>query len=217
MNLEKGASVETAWTTKHYLDAALLRVKAAFEDQWASFPTEIDPADGRMRAVRAWFDNLPHDARVADVGCGRGRFLKRLAGEFPEARLTGVDVSPAMLGELPPGIEPLEGSLLDIPAAEATFDGALAVESLEHSLLPERAVAELCRIVRAGGRVLIIDKHIAKQPLSEHDPWERWFSPEELTRWLQPWCDEVTVVPVSHAEGRVGNDLFLAASGRRRA
>ncbi|HUT91009.1 MAG TPA: methyltransferase domain-containing protein [Thermoguttaceae bacterium] len=207
---------EDTWAVKYYLDAALLRVRAAFEERWQEFPDEIDPNDGRMQAVRAWLGGLPPDAKVADVGCGKGRFVKHLAAWFPEAQLTGIDFSQAMLAQLPSGVVAREGSLLRIPAADGEFDGAFAVESLEHALVPERAVAELCRVVRPGGRVLVIDKHRAKQPLSEHDPWERWFLPEELALWLGRYCEDVSVEPVAHSEGRGGSDLFLAARGRRR-
>jgi len=179
-------------------------------------PDWIDPADGRVQAVRRWFAELPPDARVADVGCGRGRFLRRLMDWFPDARLTGIDLSMRMLDDLPPGAAAMQGSLLRIPAADGTFDGTFAVESLEHCLLPARAVAELCRVVRAGGRVLIIDKHRRRQSLSLYEPWERWFTPRELAGWLSRFCDEVRVVPVSHLEGRGGNRLFLAATGRKR-
>ena len=127
-----------------------------------------------------------------------------------------MDISKAMLAQLPPGVRALEGSLLRIPLADGELDGALAVESLEHALLPEQAVAELCRVVRPGGSVLVIDKHRAKQPLSLCDPWERWFTPQELSAWLGRWCDEVAVSPVAHLEGRPGRNLFLAASGRRK-
>lgn len=201
---------------KYYLDAALLRVRAAFDARWQEFPERIDPADGRIQAVRQWFEALPSDARVADVGCGNGRFLRHLAEWFPQARLTGIDVSSAMLAQLPPAAEAREGSILRIPAPDGEFHGAFAVESLEHSLVPQRAIDEICRIVRPGGRVLVIDKHGAKQPLSEHDPWERWFLPEELTQWLSRHCDDVTVDPLSHLEGRGGSDLFLVAQGTRR-
>ena len=203
------------WAVKYYLDAALLRVHAAFETQWPLFPDRIDPSDGRMQAVRDWFGALSSHARVADVGCGKGRFLRHLLEWFPRARLTGIDVSSAMLNNLPTGVLACEGSLLDIPATDGAFDGVFAVESLEHSLIPERAIAELCRVVRPGGQVLIIDKHRGKQPLSEHDPWERWFLPEELSSWLSGYCEQVTVKPIPHGEGGGGSELFLAARGTR--
>ena len=205
-----------AWTAKHYLDAALERVRASFDIECPIFPDRIDPEDGRVRAVRKWRDTLPPHAHAADVGCGTGRYLRHLVRWFPQARWTGVDISPAMLEWLPDGVTACPGNLLRIPAADGAFDGAFAVESLEHSLVPERAVAEICRVVRPGGRVLVIDKHRAKQPLSEHEPWERWFLPEELTCWLARYCEGVTVEPVSHSEGRPGRDLFLAAAGTRR-
>lgn len=203
------------WTAKYYLDAALLRVQAAFEARWQQFPDRIDPEDGRVQAVRRWCETLAPAARVADVGCGRGRFLRHLVGWFPEARFMGVDLSPAMLAQLPPDVAALEGSLLRVPLADASLDGAFAVESLEHALLPERAVAELCRVVRPGGRVMVIDKDRRKQALSEHDPWERWPTAAELAAWLGRWCEAVTVTRVSHTEGHPGNRLFLAGEGTR--
>jgi ubiquinone/menaquinone biosynthesis C-methylase UbiE len=189
---------------------------AAFDTVGQDLPATIDPADGRVQAAADWMGRLPASARVADVGCGKGRFLKHLAARFPGAELIGVDISKVMLAQLPPGIRALKGSLLRIPLADGELDGALAVESLEHALLPEQAVAELCRVVRPGGSVLVIDKHRAKQPLSLHDAWERWYTPEELSAWLSRWCDEVAVWPVAHLEGRPSRNLFLAASGRRR-
>ena len=164
---------EVAWAAKHYLDAALLQVQTAFDAEQLDLPNHIDPADGRVRAVRRWFADLSDDARVADVGCGKGRFLRHLAAWFPAARLTGIDISTPLLAHLPDATAAMRGNLLCVPAADGAFDGAFAVESLEHALLPRRAVGELCRIVRPGGRVLIIDKHLARQPLCEHKPWER--------------------------------------------
>ncbi len=221
------AEAEFAWTVKHYLDAAALQVQAAFDDRPSPSqtpptispsqtpPTWIDPADGRVQAVRNWFAGLPPEARLADVGCGKGRFLRHLASWSATARLTGIDVSAAMLADLPAGVIALRGSMLRIPAPDGAFDGALAVESLEHSLLPSQAVAELCRIVRPGGRVLIIDKHRRRQPLSVHEPWERWFTPKQLAGWLSRYCHRVEVKPTAHLEGQPGSHLFLAATGRR--
>ena len=199
----------------NFLHAALARVAAAFAAP-AVLPAHIDPSDGRALAVVAWLQRLPAAPQVVDVGCGRGRFLSLIARQRPAARLTGIDVSPAMLAQLPPQVARRRGSLLRIPAADASFDGALAIESLEHALWPQRAVVELCRVVRPGGRVLIIDKHHDKQARSLCDPWEQWFAPEQLQAWLSAFCDDVRVHPVPHSEGRPAQDLFLAAEGRRR-
>ncbi len=207
---------ESGWAVKLYLDAALLRVHAAFVAQWRRLPRSIDPGDGRVQAVGQWCDGLAPRSRLADLGCGRGRFFGHIAQRRPDLRLAGIDQVPAMLAELPQGVERIEGSLLRLPVADGTFDAALAVESIEHALLPDRAVAEMGRVVRPGGRVLVIDKDRRKQPLSEYEPWERWPSAGELQEWLLRFCDEVRVTPVAHLEGRPAGDLFLAASGRRR-
>lgn len=200
------------WAAKFYLDAALLRVCAAFDARWREFPETIDAKDGRAEAARNWMAALPPSAHVADVGCGKGRFLRHLLGEFPSAKFTGIDISAAMLSMLPPCVAARNGSILRTGAAEGEFDGAMAVETLEHSLVPRRAIAELCRIVRPGGRLLVIDKDRRKQPLSEHDPWERWVTAGELQSWLAPYCCDIQVRHVSHQEGRPGTDLFLAAT-----
>jgi malonyl-CoA O-methyltransferase len=207
---------EPSRTVIYFLDAVRLQVEAAFGPEATTVPSAIDPADGRAAAVRQWLGQLPSEAQVADLGCGKGRYVRLLAGEFPGLHWTGVDTSAAMLAQLPETMTTCRGSLLRIPLADQSFDGALAVESLEHALLPQRAVAELCRIVCPGGRVLVIDKDRRKQLLSRHEPWERWFTAAELADWLGRWCDEVCVTPVSHCEGRPAQDLFLAASGRVR-
>ncbi len=206
-----------AWAAKYYLDAALLRVEVAFQACWQQFPDAIDPVDGRMEAARRWMATLPMAARVADVGCGKGRFLRHLKREFPAADFLGLDVSPAMLSFLPPGVPARKGSILRTGLADGALDGALTVETLEHCLVPRRAIAELCRIVRPGGRVLVIDKDRRKQPLSEHDPWERWVTAGELSKWLAPFCEDIEVFHVHHREGRPASDLFLAATATRRS
>jgi len=199
-----------------FLEAARWQVRSAFAAHAGEFPADIDPGDGRWQAVAEWLERLPPAARVADLGCGKGRFLRRMQAHAPARRFLGVDVAPAMLAALPAGMAGVAAELLRLPLADGTVDGALAVESLEHALLPRAALEEMCRVVRPDGWVLIIDKDRALQPLSHHDPWERWFTADELRRWLEPWCDAIAVQHVSHREGRPGTRLFLAARGRRR-
>src|SRR6185437_9072757 len=96
---------ETAWTAKHFLDASLLQVYAAFSSIDEEQPTEIAAGDGRLTAVRNWMSQLGPAASVADVGCGAGRYLQQLWRGFPEARLTGIDASLRWLAHLPASAE----------------------------------------------------------------------------------------------------------------
>jgi SAM-dependent methyltransferase len=208
---ENRPSVATAC---HVLSASLAQVRATFEATAQEFEATIDPADGRVTALVQSLAHLPTGARVADVGCGKGRFLRALMPQFPHYCWTGIDLSPAMLGHLPDGATAREGNLLRLDEPDGHYDAAFAVESLEHALLPEQAVRELMRIVKPGGRVIILDKNRKRQPLSIHDPWEQWFSPAAVEAWLRAGCQEIEVSPIRHGNAHQ-TGLFLCWTARR--
>jgi malonyl-CoA O-methyltransferase len=210
------AARQTAATALHALEAARWQVQACFAAEQSQIEETIDPRDGRVQAVRRLIADLPPGARVADVGCGKGRFLRHLTKWFPHIRFTGIDASPQLLRYLPAGVEAVPGNLHDLPCGAGTFDAAFAVESLEHALLPRHAASELCRIVRPGGQVIVIDKQRSHQPLSQHEPWERWFAADELSNWLSPFCDGVDVAATAHAHHQRPTGLFLCWSATRR-
>jgi len=203
------------WAAIWYLQAARLQVAASFAASGMPPLTDIDPRDGRWLAVEEMFSTLPPDAHVADVGCGAGRYMLRLRSRFPEMRLVGIDPAAAALASLPEEIPARVGDLLRLPAADGEFDAAVCVEALEHSLLPRRAVAELCRAVRTGGRLLIIDKDSARQPLARHEPWERWFTAEEVRGSLAEHCRETTSRHIPHGVPARDSRLFIAWMGKK--
>lgn len=196
---------ESAWVVKHFLDAVQWQVRSSFE--MADLPLTIASDDGRIRAVEQWMAGFAPGEKVADVGCGPGRFLKILCERYPNLRMLGIDPAEPLLSQLP--AEARRGGLLHLPARDGEFAGAFAVESLEHALLPEKAVAELCRVVRPGGRLLIIDKDVRFQPLSLCQPWERWFSSDEVSAWLQPYCREIAMRTIPHGPNDRDAGLFL--------
>jgi 2-polyprenyl-3-methyl-5-hydroxy-6-metoxy-1,4-benzoquinol methylase len=185
---------QTVATACFVMDAAVAQVSASFSQHGHNTDEPLAPDDGRLLAVRDALEGLPPGSRVADIGCGVGRYLRWLQPWFPDVRWTGIDASADALKCLPPGIESRRGSLLDLPAEDDEFDVVFCVEALEHALLPEAAIAELCRVTRSGGRIVIIDKHRRFQSLSEHQPWETWFTPDEVCRWLTPFCDDALCV-----------------------
>lgn len=206
---------ESAWVVKHYLDAVQWQVVSSFAEGGTELPCGISFDDGRLVAVKEWFATLGNTSRIADVGCGSGRFLQAATADHPEMRFVGIDPAPSLLEQLPVECEARRGGLLHLPAASGEFDGVFAVESLEHALLPQKAVEELCRIVRPGGRLLIIDKHLARQPLSLHEPWEQWFLPETVTGWLAPHCHAIHCRPLTHSPDSHDSGLFLCWEATR--
>ncbi len=98
---------------------------------------------------------LPLDgARVLDVGCGLGLYVRRMSA--CSADVHGVDVDPekvAAASEALPNIRVAPAESLPYP--DATFDGVLLHEVLEHVSDDRLAVREAWRVLRPGGRMVI--------------------------------------------------------------
>jgi SAM-dependent methyltransferase len=104
-------------------------------------------------------DPLPASV-VLDAACGTGRYSVHLAARGH--RIIGVDRSPEMLAKARqklPQSEFREGDLKALPLEAKSVDVAVCALAMVH--LPEvgKAVAELARVVRPGGRVIISDVH----------------------------------------------------------
>lgn len=92
--------------------------------------------------------------RVLDAGCGVGQVVARLTQAGCEAH--GVDVSEPNIGRArrhSPLCRLYDGRRL--PYADGFFDAAGALNVLEHVEEPEAFLAELCRVVRPGGRIVV--------------------------------------------------------------
>jgi malonyl-CoA O-methyltransferase len=205
--------VELSWAAKFYLDAHLLRLETFFDRHAALFPSQVARVDGRAQAVLSAVN--PGD-RVLEVGCGKGRFLKLVREAHPDCECVGVDISRELLRHLPEGVDPIRGSLEQIPSADHRFDVVFSVEAIEHSLNPSAAVREMIRVARPGGWVLIIDKQRAHWGRLRCPSWERWPEITEMRSLLELFCEDVSATPVSY-DGRPDSDaLMVVWRGRKR-
>jgi SAM-dependent methyltransferase len=111
---------------------------------------------------------LSPGARALDVGCGTGDDVRTLAALVgPNGHVMGIDVSETMIGvarersrgsSLPVQFTVGDAFMLDF--SDGTFDGCRCETVLMHlDGEPARAIAEMVRVTRAGGRVVISDVH----------------------------------------------------------
>jgi ArsR family transcriptional regulator len=177
------------------------------------------------RSWAAWARALGHllpPIDVADIGCGEGYLAIEMAAW---ARMvTAIDRSDDVLERAKAlatrrrmtNIDWQKGDLARLPLRDASIDLALMSQALHHAGEPERAVADAVRVLRHGGRLLILE-------LKEHSQaWVRTrfgdrrlgFSDADLRGLLAG--AGLTDAKVTIGSGR-GADPFtvLVASGRK--
>ena len=100
---------------------------------------------------------LPGRGRILDVGCGPGFVAARIVKARPGLQLLGLDRDPAVLEEARRVIPVLEGSAEKLPFPTGQFDCVYARLVLRHLRHPETALDEMFRVLRPGGRAIVID------------------------------------------------------------
>ncbi len=120
--------------------------------------------------------------RALDVGTGTGALALALAPLVRE--VVGVDREPALLEKAreraPANATFVEGDATALPFPDGAFDLVATVRTLHHIHRPELAVAELVRVTRPQGRVLVVDQLAPLDPLAalELDRFERTRAPD---------------------------------------
>lgn len=129
---------------------------AAQQDRLAATP---DMSDQRARLVATLAPRAGQ--AVLELGTGNGALLRDIAPRLaPGGQATGLDTSPQMLEiarHLAPDAEFVEGSAEALPFDEACFDAICAAQVLCFLEDVDTALSEAFRVLRPGGRVVLLD------------------------------------------------------------
>src|ERR1700727_2998538 len=138
------------------------KTRAFFDDMAGRLGREYVPGRSWKSMAEALLLLLPPMV-IADLGAGEGAFSLLLAQRAQQ--VIAVDNSDKMveLGSAlarrqgVPALEYRKGDLEAVPIVDGSVDLALFSQSLHHALHPQRAVAEAWRILKPGGRIVVLD------------------------------------------------------------
>jgi ubiquinone/menaquinone biosynthesis C-methylase UbiE len=103
-------------------------------------------------------------ARVADIGCGRGTTTRMLAQRLPDAVVTGLDLSAALLaaarGRQPEAsaVRFIRADFCHLPLASRSCHVMVAAFCLYHCAVPGQVIGEIGRCLRPGGTAILVTK-----------------------------------------------------------
>jgi ubiquinone/menaquinone biosynthesis C-methylase UbiE len=161
------------------------------------------------RAVKAYLPKLGilDGKQVLEIGCGRGGFACWFAANYPKADLIAADFSPSAVRQgqsfaVEHGLKGIQWRVEDIQAISfpsSTFDIAISCETVEHLLDPSLAVAELARVLKPGGTLVLTTPNYAnlmglyrgymrltgRRFAEEGQPINRFTNLPRTRRWLR--------------------------------
>ena len=153
---------------------------------WMIWSSKFD----KVREREAYLDLLEWggDERVLDVGCGRGLFLIGAAKRLTTGRAMGIDIwqaedlsgnkpaatlNNAMIEGVADRVEVQTADARKLPFDDASFDVVLssgALHNIYNAGERQTAVREIARVLKVGGRVLIVDvRHLSQYALTLRD------------------------------------------------
>lgn len=176
---------------------------------------------GERFTLRSMLGFLPREWVVADLGCGTGNGAELVAPVVRE--VIAIDQSGPMLDAARKrlagysNVRFLDGPIEALPLPDASCDAAMCLLVLHHVPEPADAIREMRRILKPGGRALIVD-------MLEHDRHEYrhmmghrhlGFSSARMTQLLeQAEFTDPRIIPLSGDPGTKGPGMLLATAQR---
>ena len=166
------------------------------------FDAAVNRYDLERRLAVVFDELLPGQCRsklVLDAGCGTGWFSARASREG--ATVVSVDLGVRLLAQTARKCDSsgVAASVCDLPFPSGTFDVVISSEVIEHTNDPARAVSEMSRVLRPGGRLaltvpnrlwhptVLVANRLGIRPFEGYENWVGW-------RRLRRMCASAGVV-----------------------
>lgn len=186
--------------------------------QWDALRTELFGERAELAALPGLLDD---DWVLGDLGCGTGQLAATLAPCV--GRVIAVDQSRAMLAaaraRLPglTNVELRQGDLEALPIADADLDAAVMSLVLHYVPEPLEALREVRRVLKPGGRLLVVDMTPHARDEYRQTMGHLWqgFSSEQMNGWLAEAGLEPSRYRVLPADPRAMGPALFSLTARR--
>jgi ubiquinone/menaquinone biosynthesis C-methylase UbiE len=203
------------------LSSRRARSREFFKSAAARWDALRDDLYGSRRDIAALLALLDDRWTVADLGCGTGRLTELLAPNV--SRVVAVDASSEMLAEARErlrgrtNVELRSGDLEALPLADESVDAAIIALVLHYAAQPARVIAEAARVLRPGGKLLVLDMtpHGHDEYRTQMGHVWQGFPPEQVQGWMEAAGLEglrIHVMPAEEDPRTLG--LFVAVARR---
>ena len=222
---EQAAASPTAAQDDRRLDGVLSERRTTSQEFFSSSAGQWDRLRDELFGQQFHLLALPGlaDAEwtVGDLGCGTGQVAASLAPFV--RRVVAVDGSTAMLeaararlGGLD-NVELRRGELESLPLDDAMLDAATLMLVLHHLPEPQRVVAEVARVLRPGGHLLVTDMLPHDRDGYRQQMGHVWlgFSNRQIERYLQSAGFEQIRIHALPTDSRAKGPALFAATARR--
>ncbi|HYW31518.1 MAG TPA: metalloregulator ArsR/SmtB family transcription factor [Gemmatimonas sp.] len=215
------AAVQDAARIDAVLAARRTRSEAFFATtgaEWDAMRTSLFGVRADLTAALALLDPT---LVVGDLGCGTGELSAALAPHV--AHVHAVDASPAMLAAARArvgtagNVTVVEGTLEALPLPDASLDVAVLLLVLHHVADPARALAEVRRVLKPRGRVMIADMRAHTHEEYRVQMGHVWlgFDAGALVSWLEHGgFRDIRFVPLPVDPAATGPALFTVTATR---
>ena len=223
---EQVAGTSAAGHDERRLRSVLNRRRAKSQEFFASAAAGWDRLRGELFGdtfyLWAVLGLIDQTLVVGDLGCGTGQLSETVAPHV--RRVVAVDGSADMLEAARKrlagagNVDVRQGDLESLPILDGELDAAMLALVLHYSPDPARALAEVARVLRPGGRLLVVDMLPHERQEYQQEMGHVWlgFSEKQIGRVLTgAGFDDVRVRSLPVDADAMGPALFAAVATRR--